>query len=285
MGRSVESVLELNGYTVLRVESGRRALEIARSTPPDALILDVALLGIGGIEVCRALVDDPLFDPSTPVVITAPSPVSNGVRSSAYQAGAWEMCSQPVDIETLLLKLGTFMRARDGFPRMQASMIDALTGLYNALGLQRVAEQIGARAARMHEPLGCVVMTSSSASESEYPAKSASVALAEMAEICRAQSRKSDVIGYVGDHRFAILVPQTDMPGVRRLVTRLEEAYHTVREPQAGHPLHSGYYAVSDFSRVRIDTTEIVRRASCALEFAQRGVGDCSVSYDELPTS
>src|SRR5262245_10564630 len=40
VGRSLENVFESNGYTVLRIESGRRALELARRTNPDALLLD-----------------------------------------------------------------------------------------------------------------------------------------------------------------------------------------------------------------------------------------------------
>ncbi len=47
VGRSLENVLESNGYTVVRVESGRRALESARRTNPDALLLDDSLPDIG----------------------------------------------------------------------------------------------------------------------------------------------------------------------------------------------------------------------------------------------
>jgi DNA-binding response OmpR family regulator len=43
VARSVESVLEQNGYVVLRVEGGRRALDVARQANPDALILESSL--------------------------------------------------------------------------------------------------------------------------------------------------------------------------------------------------------------------------------------------------
>ena len=65
VGRSVESVLELNGYAVLRVDGGRRALDLARNVSPDVLILDTALSELDGIKVCRALTNDPLFDPGS----------------------------------------------------------------------------------------------------------------------------------------------------------------------------------------------------------------------------
>src|SRR5947209_5919013 len=110
-GRSLATVLEQDGYVVLRVEGGRRALELARQANPDAIILEDTLTDIGSAEVCRALRDDPLFDHATPIVVIAPGPVAHVVRGKAYHAGAWEYCSQPLDVEGLLAKLRTFTRA------------------------------------------------------------------------------------------------------------------------------------------------------------------------------
>src|SRR5450755_2223218 len=90
LGRSMENVLELNGYTVLRVESGRRALELARRTNPDAILLDDSLADLDAVDVCRALRDDPLFNRATPIIITAAAQHASRVRSAAYAAGAWE---------------------------------------------------------------------------------------------------------------------------------------------------------------------------------------------------
>ena len=88
LGRSVESVFELNGFTVLRVTGGRRALDLARRVTPDAVLLDDSLSEMSGVEVCRALRDDLLFDHSIPVFVTSPAPASNRVRLAAYEAGA-----------------------------------------------------------------------------------------------------------------------------------------------------------------------------------------------------
>src|SRR6476619_2649826 len=221
VGRSVESVLELNGYTVLRVAGGRRALDLARRVNPDAVLLDDTLSEMGGVEVCRALRDDPLWDHSIPIFVTSPAPASNRVRLAAYEAGAWDFCSQPLDVETLLLKLSTYVRARRRLEDVQASsLIDPLTGLYSMFGLQQWAEQLGARASRNHEPLACLAVTSNAVASG----KPASTELTYMADICRAQSRKSDIVGYVGESRFAILAPDTDESGARQFVDRLQRA-------------------------------------------------------------
>lgn len=289
VGRSVESVLELNGYSVLRVDGGRRALDLARHISPDVLILDSSLPELDGIEVCRALGGDPLFDHSTPIFITAPAPASNRVRVEAFEAGAWDFCVQPLDIESVLLKMGTFLRARSRLVDAQAkSLIDPLTGLYSTHGLRHWAAQLGARASRNHEPFACVVVTSNNATDSSTGGKPVSAALSYMADLCRAKSRKSDVVGYVGESRFAILAPDTDETGARQFVGRLQRALEKtsgsaeVAEPHAA--LHAGFYAAADFSASGVDATEVVGRAEAALQHALTGGGDSTaLNFDDLP--
>jgi PleD family two-component response regulator len=289
VGRSVESVLELNGYTVLRVEGGRRALDVARRTNPDALILDLSLSEMGGIDVCRALTSDPLFDPSTAIFITAPAPVSNRVRAEAFESGAWDFCTHPLDVETMLLKLSTFVRARHRLEDLQAaSLIDPLTGLYSMTGLHHWAEQLCARAARQHEPFACLAVTAEGSSEGGL-GMPASAAINYLADICRAQSRKSDVVGYVGESRFAILAPETNGTGARQFVGRLQRAVESsgsVRVLKSGGPLRAGFYAVSDFGAARVEAAEVVRRAEAALQFTQSAsFSNGALSFDELPAT
>ena len=288
IGRSVESVLELNGYMVLRVETGRRALDMARRTMPDALILDESLSDLSGSEVCAALRADPLFDPATPIVITAPAPAAHRVRIAAYEAGAWDFCSQPLDVETLVLKLGTFVRARRYLETSQAtSLIDPLTGVYSSYGLQQWAEQLGARANRKHEAFTCVVVTAASPNDANPNDKPTSAALTDMADLCRAQARKSDVIAYVGDSKFAILAPDTDGSGARQFVGRLQRAFQSTpgavesRSPR----ISAGFCAISDFGAAGMDAAEVVRRAETAMDHAYITSFGEAVSFDDLPVS
>ena len=126
-GRSLESVLELNGYAVTRVAGGAPALDAARDIRPDAVLLDDSHADLTAAAVCRALRDDPSFDHATPLIVTSPSPTPHRVRTEAYAAGAWDFCSQPLDVETFLLKLATFIRARRELALAQ-SLVDPATG-------------------------------------------------------------------------------------------------------------------------------------------------------------
>ena len=196
LGRSLENVLESNGYSVLRVSSGRKGLEMARRVSPDAIILDDSLPDIAGVDVCRALRDDPLFRHATPIFITAAAQHASRVRSEAYAAGAWEYCTQPLDVETLLSKLSTFIRAgREVESTRSRSLIDRLTGLYSQYGLQQWLTQLGAHALRKQSAIACIVVMPD-LSVSAVPAltnEQTSDLLAEFTTVCRNNSRRSDV--------------------------------------------------------------------------------------------
>jgi len=294
-GRSLESVLVANGYAVLRAGDGEDALALAKRYRPDALILDEHLVGLGGIEVCRMLREDPAFDPSTPIVITAPSPVQRVVRAAAYEAGAWDFCTHPLDADTLILKLGTFLRASSALGDAQAqSLIDAPTGVLTALGMERWAEQLAARASRNHEPLACVVMMPSGeypAAESQSQLDTVTDAVNSFLQLSKDAFRRSDVVGRMRDGRLALLAPGTDSNGVQGLLARLRGA---IAEATAGRPgvptateFKAGYWAVHDFASAPLEPAELMRRAGRALDYISNPspTEKLAIGFDQLPAS
>ena len=61
-----ESILELvtfnlkkEGYEVEGVTTGEEALDYARTSSPDLIVLDLMLPGVDGLEVCKRLMSDP----------------------------------------------------------------------------------------------------------------------------------------------------------------------------------------------------------------------------------
>jgi GGDEF domain-containing protein len=195
-----------------------------------------------------------------------------------------------VDVETLLAKLGTFVRARHEIDTVRSkALFDRLTGLYTEYGLQHWVEQLGARALRKREPIACVVVAPDvSVSEgSALTAEQSSEALAEITDVCRAHARRSDILGYLGDSRVAILAPDTDVAGVQRLIDRLQQAIgQGASKSRTGHKaasLRAGYCAVSNLAAANLTPSELVRRAETALAYAPRGGFDSSaVNFDEM---
>lgn len=66
-----EEVLSEQGYAVLTADNGRRGLELARSSQPDAVILDVVLPQMNGREIHQALRAEPSFKELPILFITA----------------------------------------------------------------------------------------------------------------------------------------------------------------------------------------------------------------------
>jgi DNA-binding response OmpR family regulator len=295
MCRSLETVFAEKNFSVTRTQSGKQALKLARRGGFDVLMLDERMDDLSGLEVCIALRDDPLFDHATPIVILSQSHTTLPSRYAAYAAGAWEYCHQPVDFDALFLKIGTFLRARQQLAASQStSLMDPSSGLYTTLGIQHLAEQLGARAVRNHEAFACLAF-SPDGQPAEPGQRSTgedeSGAFDDIAHVVMDQRRKSDVISKTGEMRVAILAPDTDAAGARLLVARLQRELDASTKNAAGRGpgstrLRAGYCAVSDLAAANVDLGELVHRAERALAHVfATGQRDSVVSFDELPVS
>ena len=269
--RSLESILGPNGYAVLRAYTGHQALERAREGRPDLIILDAQLPDIHGFEVCHQLRSDPEFNPATPIIITTAGPSGRAQRLDAYRAGAWEFLGQPLDGESLLLKLETYLTAKRIADRgAQEPLVDPASGLYSSRGLSRRAREIGSEVSRRREPMACVVFTV----EGRGGDGAAAEAVARVADVLRRQGRASDAIGRVGDAEFAIVAPATQAEGVRRLLDRLEQAMTPVSDSSEMR-LRAGCYAVSNMAAAKVAPLEMLLRATAALrDLTASGGGD-----------
>ncbi|WP_127782119.1 response regulator transcription factor [Rhodococcus sp. X156] len=103
---SLRRSLTFNGYTVDLAGDGVAALEALEATKPDALVLDVMMPRMDGLEVCRRLrssgVDLPIL------VLTARDTVSE--RVAGLDAGADDYLPKPFALEELLARLRALLR-------------------------------------------------------------------------------------------------------------------------------------------------------------------------------
>lgn len=291
MSRALENVFQQHGYVVALTRSGVQTLELARLSNHDLLVLDESLIDMKAADVCRAIREGSQFDHSVPIVVTSPTPADPRARMAAFNAGAWEYCSHPVDLEPVFVKLETFLRGRGELVIARGEdFVNSSTGLYTSFGLRQLAGKLGARALRKHEAFACVAFApqvhdreiGSSMLWKESPA-----GFADVAHVFREQSRQSDVVGHVGDLRLAILAPDTDDAGVRLMVARLQRELDRASKNLsiAGQVrLRVGYSAVSDLSASNVNVPELVHRAESALDHAPiQGDASSIVSFDDLP--
>jgi diguanylate cyclase (GGDEF)-like protein len=291
--RSLESILEPSGYSVIRAYTGQQALERARTAQPDLIILDAQMSDVHGFEVCRLLRSDPRFSATTPIIITTSGPSGRTQRLEAYRAGAWEFLGQPLDGEALLLKLATFLQCKLEVDSLRdESLLDPGTGLYNMRGMARRAHEIGADAFRRRDALACVVFSpeAEGAGPDEPLDEEVQRIAQQVGQLFRRTGRSSDAIGRLGQSEFAVIAPATSSEGAVRLIQRLggtiESSPIPVRGGERYLKVRAGYCAVPDFAESPVDAVELLLRATTALRDLKRdGDSEQVRAFDQAPLS
>jgi two-component system response regulator MprA len=99
-------VLDLNGFDVATAADGREAIRTLALDSPDAVILDVLMPGLDGLEVCRRM---RAIGNRTPVLmLTARAEVSD--RVAGLEAGADDYLAKPFAHEELVARLRALLR-------------------------------------------------------------------------------------------------------------------------------------------------------------------------------
>lgn len=106
--RLLQAKLEAQYHSVILASSGPDALEKARTTDPEIILLDVMMPGMDGYEVCRRLKADPVTAHIPVVMVTALSDTEDRVRG--LDAGAEDFLTKPVDDFLLTSRINTLMR-------------------------------------------------------------------------------------------------------------------------------------------------------------------------------
>ncbi len=103
---SLRRSLTFNGYTVDLAVDGLNALEKVAESRPDAVVLDVMMPRLDGLEVCRRLRS--AGDDLPILVLTARDSVSE--RVAGLDAGADDYLPKPFALEELLARLRALLR-------------------------------------------------------------------------------------------------------------------------------------------------------------------------------
>jgi len=92
-------LLELESFTVITAEDGRKGFDRARAEHPDIIITDINMPDINGIEMIKMLRNESEFSKVPIMAITA---YGNGVAAEAIEAGADHASTKPIEFESLM---------------------------------------------------------------------------------------------------------------------------------------------------------------------------------------
>ena len=108
---ALERALRLDAYEVELAADGREALDrLAAGAPPDAVVLDVAMPHVDGLEVCRRLRD--AGDRTPVLMLTARDAVDD--RVAGLDAGADDYLVKPFALKELKARLRALLRRSGG---------------------------------------------------------------------------------------------------------------------------------------------------------------------------
>lgn len=126
--RSLALMLKVSGYAVSTFDSGASLLDAAEALVPGALLLDIRMPDVDGIEVQRHLADRGIGLPV--VVMTGHGDLA--VAAAALQGGAVAFLEKPFAKSALIDALDlAFLRLEDpqGYDRQRSSAAAAVRGL------------------------------------------------------------------------------------------------------------------------------------------------------------
>lgn len=110
LGKAVSAGLKQEGYTVEWLIDGETALQALNTDEFDAVVLDIGLPGLSGIEVLQRIRQQK--DAISVMILTAYDTVSD--RITGLDAGADDYLIKPFDLDELLARLRAITRRKSG---------------------------------------------------------------------------------------------------------------------------------------------------------------------------
>ncbi|MGD9098922.1 MAG: response regulator [Anaerolineae bacterium] len=135
--RLLSRMLTERGYKVRAAPSGARALDAARSTPPDLILLDVMMPEMDGYEVCERLKADVQTHDIPIIFISALDRTEDKVK--AFIAGGVDYITKPFQVEEVAARVETHLALRV----LQKNLQDKNTQLQ-----QEITERVRAESQR-----------------------------------------------------------------------------------------------------------------------------------------
>jgi CheY-like chemotaxis protein len=103
----VRDVLMYDGFSVMEAADAEEAQEIVRTTPPELILMDLALPGMDGLTLTRLLKADPSTQHIVVVALTAFA--MKGDEEKARAAGCDGYVTKPINTRTLSQTVSDFL--------------------------------------------------------------------------------------------------------------------------------------------------------------------------------
>ena len=211
-------MLKEYGYDIVTETDGRQVLPLLRSRHFDAVLVDLMMPNIDGIELVQQI---KLPFPELPVIIiTGFGSIETAVQS--MQAGAADFVTKPVDPPVLDIRI---KKSIEHAQTRRLAYTDGLTSLDNYRSFHTRLQQEIDRAERYYHPLSLIMVDIDYFKDynDNHGHPKGDAILAQVAAVLKNMSRTSDIVARYGGEEFAIILPETDKPNAEAFGNRLRE--------------------------------------------------------------
>ncbi|MFQ5489735.1 MAG: response regulator [Phycisphaerae bacterium] len=284
----LEQSLTKAGYQVLVAEDGFKAVELANTEHPDLLLLDLAMPGRDGLEVCRILKSQEKTA-SIPVIFLTGSVESSKIVE-AFTAGGCDYMTKPFRIDEVMARIAVHVQllqvhrelaqknsqlevfaaqlAEINMELGHEARIDALTKLLNRRAWEEAARFEHDRYLRYHQPYGVIMIDVDhfKAFNDTHGHVAGDDCLRRVGGSIKQACRNLDLVGRYGGEEFVVMVPNSALDEVERVARRVRKAVWDLNIPHGSSPTQSRVTVSVGVCQSRPESLEkVIRRADQAL--------------------
>lgn len=222
-------------YEIHFATHGPQALEFVRTHPVDLILLDVAMPGMDGFEVCRRLKADESTRDIPVIFVTALMEMQD--ETAGFEVGAVDYIVKPVNAPIVRARVRTHLELksqRDQLRRL--SLSDGLTGIANRRCFDEVLEKEWRRAMRHNAPLSLLVMDIDHFKRfnDHYGHLEGDQCLQRVAAVLATLvQRPGDLVARYGGEEFAVVLTGCDARGAQVVAAACVERVARLAIPHA----------------------------------------------------
>lgn len=218
--------------------SGDEALQKVEKIKPDMILLDVQMPDMDGYEVCRRLKANENTSHIAVIFLTASSAIEDEERG--LDIGATDFIPKPISPKIVRARASNILKLCAATRNLEKlASTDPLTGAYNRRHFMHAGNTELHRSKR-HKHSSAVLMLDIDhfkAVNDTFGHSIGDVALKETVRIIHKVLRREDTLGRLGGEEFAVILPETDLPGAALVAEKIRAAIAQIVIDTSSDPL------------------------------------------------
>ncbi|QYJ77461.1 GGDEF domain-containing response regulator [Shewanella acanthi] len=251
-----------------------QAFEMINEAKPNLILLDVELPDMNGLEVCTKLKSN--HETKGIPVLFITSNIETGFEEKVFDAGASDYIVKPLKPRVVAARVQTHLAYHRAMEQLnKLAHTDSLSNLANRLTFDEQLDLEFRRAKRQHEPLTLVLIDIDEFKKynDHFGHLAGDECIRNIGHILSSiTKRPADLAARYGGEEFALILPNTQAPGVKvilkELINRVEQSsiHHAPNAMHSVVTISAGYTTLAaEECEQNLTATDLLQAADKAL--------------------